>query len=169
MARQAGPIFFTGTIDDITFYKMEGQYFARKKSSLDRKQFRTDPRFKHSRQSAARFGEASKLASHIYWLLPKEQRGKGVVNRLTGQVGRLLQEGKTPQEIIAYFIKQYEQVALKKEQKTANSTISLSTHWNVAPSGSLVSTIADQNISTDAIDFNESVIVVNGYNSPMLE
>jgi hypothetical protein len=99
MAKQAGPIYPTGTIDDITFYKMEGEYLARKKSSLDRKQFRTDPRFARSRKSAAAFGEASKLASDIYWQLPKSQRGKGVVNQLTRQVGNLMREGKSMAEI----------------------------------------------------------------------
>ncbi|ANE52411.1 hypothetical protein [Flavisolibacter tropicus] len=99
MARQAGPLFFTGTIDDITFYKMEGQYLARKKSSLNCKRFRTDPRFARSRKSAAAFGEASQLASAIYWQLPKNQRGKGVVNGLTAQVGRLLKEGKSKEEV----------------------------------------------------------------------
>ncbi|ANE49714.1 hypothetical protein [Flavisolibacter tropicus] len=99
MARQAGPLFFTGTIDDITFYKMEGQYLARKKSSLNRRQFRTDPRFARSRKSATAFGEASQLASDIYWQLPKEQRGKGVVNGITSQVGQLLKEGKSMEKI----------------------------------------------------------------------
>lgn len=37
MAKQIGPVFITGTIGDICFYKMDGQYYARMKSSLSSK------------------------------------------------------------------------------------------------------------------------------------
>src|SRR6476620_2885149 len=124
MARQAGPLFFTGTIDDITFYKMEGQYLARKKSSLNRRQFRTDPRCARSRQSAAAFGEASKLASEIYWQLPKEQRGKGVVNQLTAQIGHLLKEGKTAEEIQELLIPHGQVLAAKPTTIRAKPSVS---------------------------------------------
>ncbi len=141
MARQAGPIYFTGTIDDITFYKMEDQYYARKKSSLDRKQFRTDPKFKRSRVAANKFGEASKLASTIYWHLPKALRGKGVVNRLTGQVGRLLKEGKEVNQIIEHFKQLYTPVVAKpvaqfQPKEVTAVPIPLS-NWNVTATGKL--------------------------------
>ncbi len=142
MARQAGPIFFTGTLDDITFYKMEGLYYARKKSSLDKKRFRTDPRFKRSRASADRFGEASRLASEVYQLLPKEARGKGVIGKLTAQVGQLLKEGKDPIQIIAHFQPQHRPKATKpasplQEKNTAIVQTTLST-WKIVTSGELI-------------------------------
>ena len=148
MARQAGPIYLTGTIDDITFYKMEGEYFARKKSSLDRKQFRTDPRFVRSRKSAAKFGEASKLASNIYWKLPKEQRGKGVVNRLTGRVGDLLREGHAPEEVMTILLQQMGVVCCVKQpdiaivplEKQVQTGLS---RWCVTPKGKLFNALGD--------------------------
>jgi hypothetical protein len=39
MAKQAGDIFITGTIDDLCFYKMDGAYYVRLKSSLTGKKF----------------------------------------------------------------------------------------------------------------------------------
>ena len=141
MAKQAGPLYFTGSIDDITFYKMDGQYYARKKSSLDRKRFRTDPRFKRSRASAQKFGEASKLASEIYWLLPKDQRGKGVIGKLTSQVGKLLNEGKNAKQIIEHFKQLYWPVIAKpapqpqsNEAATVPKTLS---NWSVTAMGRL--------------------------------
>lgn len=105
MARQAGPLYFTGTIDSLTFYKMDGEYYARKKSCLDKKRFYRDPAFARSRQSATAFGGASKLASAIYRHLPKEARKKGVIGKLTGQVGHLLREGKSPEEVKVILLK----------------------------------------------------------------
>lgn len=43
MARQIGDIIITGTIDDITFYEMDGKGYARHKSSLTGKRVKRDP------------------------------------------------------------------------------------------------------------------------------
>jgi hypothetical protein len=34
MAKQIGDIKITGTYDNVTYYKMDGEYYARSKSSL---------------------------------------------------------------------------------------------------------------------------------------
>jgi hypothetical protein len=39
MARQAGNIFIEGIIDDLSFYRMDGKYYVRLKSSLTGKKF----------------------------------------------------------------------------------------------------------------------------------
>ena len=173
MARQAGPLFFTGTIDDITFYKMEGQYLARKKSSLNRRQFRTDPRFARSRQSAAAFGEASKLASEIYWQLPKEQRGKGVVNRLTAQVGQLLKEGKKVEEIIQHFL-QHDQnpitlTSILSQSKVATLKQENVSTWKVTPTGKLVGPKPLKIISTITKNIFPTSATFDSYLVPQLE
>ena len=173
MARQAGPLYLTGTIDDITFYKMEGEYFARKKSSLDRRQFRTDPRFARSRQAAHTFGEASQLASAIYGQLPKEARGKGVVNRLTGQVGKLLRKGHTPEEVKTILLQQMGVVSGTSQQPEpapppAIKASALSRHSRVTPAGTLRGPMpvpAAANVST-AVTGSD---VVNRHKVPLLE
>ena len=155
MARQAGPIYLIGTIDDITFYKMEGEYFARKKSSLDRRQFRTDPRFARSRQAAHTFGEASQLASAIYWQLPKAQRGKGVVNRLTGQVGALLRKGHTPEEVKIILLQQMGIVSCTSQQPepaiappVKKQVPTVLSGWHITPKGKLFKTLVDSSLLT---------------------
>ncbi|MGV8091694.1 MAG: hypothetical protein AB2L24_07515 [Mangrovibacterium sp.] len=62
MARQAGDIKLEGTINDITFYKMENRYFVRQKAGVDRKRFMNDPAFLRSRESSHTFGLASAAA-----------------------------------------------------------------------------------------------------------
>jgi hypothetical protein len=77
MARQLGPIYLEGTIDDITFYKMKDGYYAKKKSKVSpsvKKQMR-DPRYYQllqMRRSA--FRKASQLASQVYRTLPRATR-----------------------------------------------------------------------------------------------
>jgi hypothetical protein len=154
MARQAGPIYLTGTLDDITYYKMDGQYLARKKSSLTRKQFRTDPRFARSRNSAAQFGQASQLASRIYRLLPKEAKGKGAFGKLTRQVGRLLHEGKSMEEVIQHFQQHYQpEVTTPVAQTQAKDTATVLTptsFWKVTPGGKLIGPKPNQAFHTKA-------------------
>jgi hypothetical protein len=79
MAKQVGDIIIIGTIDDITFYVMEGKGYARKKSRLTGKRVKKDPKFKRTMQSAHRLGRASQLASKVYRSLPKERVGVHLV------------------------------------------------------------------------------------------
>src|SRR5436309_392521 len=100
MARQAGNLKIIGTIDGITFYKMKGDYYARTKSSLDRKRILKDPSFQRFRECSKVFGKASKLASQLYKLFPKEMRKHGVYGKLTGEFNLLFREGKTSEEAV---------------------------------------------------------------------
>ena len=56
MARQSGHIFITGTLDDVTYYKMYGIYYARMKSSLSRKKVLTSVRIDKASHPAASGG-----------------------------------------------------------------------------------------------------------------
>ncbi|HEY0752299.1 MAG TPA: hypothetical protein VGD26_14165 [Chitinophagaceae bacterium] len=66
--------FIVGTYDDINFYKMKGQYFARRKSSLTSKEFWTHKAFEGTRRSCSRFGRGNKLASVVYHEIPETKR-----------------------------------------------------------------------------------------------
>jgi hypothetical protein len=98
MAKQIGFLKIIGTIGDITFYEMDGQFYARKKSSLDGKRVKKDPRFKRTMEEAIGFGKASAAAREVYWALPAEQRLHGVYGRLTGRMRKLMRAGKTAKE-----------------------------------------------------------------------
>ncbi|WP_410966294.1 hypothetical protein, partial [Salmonella sp. SAL4449] len=66
MAKQAGDIKITGTIEDITFYRMVGRYYARMKSSLTGQRVKKDTAFAGTMRSAARLALGSQLASKTY-------------------------------------------------------------------------------------------------------
>jgi hypothetical protein len=74
MAKQAGDIKITGTVDDVSFYKMQGVYYVRRKSSLTGKKFWKDKAFEGSRESCSRFARGNVLASEVYRNLDKEKR-----------------------------------------------------------------------------------------------
>jgi hypothetical protein len=99
MAKQAGDIFIEGTIDDLTYYKMEGRYYVRMKSSLTRKKFRKHKAFERSRASCKRFSEGNKLASKLYRMIEKNKRIYKLFCFLKKRSIMLLKEGKSLIEV----------------------------------------------------------------------
>lgn len=95
MAKQAGTIFIEGTLDDLTFYKMDGLYYVRMKSSLTGKKFWKHKAFERSRESCKRFAEGNTLASRLYRLIEKEKRQYKLFCFLKKRAILLLKEGKS--------------------------------------------------------------------------
>ena len=112
MAKQTGDIIIVGTIDDITFYKMEGKGYARKKSSLTGKRVKRDPRFKRTMQSAGRFGKGNQLASRVYRSLPREKQVYALFKELKRTAILAIKEGKGEAEVLILL-----QQRVKKNQK----------------------------------------------------
>jgi hypothetical protein len=110
MAKQAGPIKITGCYDNICFYKTGGMYYARMKSSLTGKRVKKDPAFRRTMAYAGLLGQASKIASTLYRNLPGEKKEKGFFKKLTGQVMRLLKEGKKEEEIFLSLLPEKKEV-----------------------------------------------------------
>jgi hypothetical protein len=100
MAKQVGPFKITGCYDHICFYKMDGEYYARMKSSLTGKRVKKDPAFRRTMEYAGLLGQASKIASVVYRGLTMKKREKGSYRKLTGQAMQLLKAGKTKEEIL---------------------------------------------------------------------
>jgi len=98
MAKQIGFLKIIGTIGGITFYEMDGEFYARKKSSLDGKRVKRDPKFRRTMEEAIGFGKASAAARAVYWALPAEMRGHGVYGKLTGRMRKLMREGRAAKE-----------------------------------------------------------------------
>lgn len=107
MAKQTGNIFIEGTIDDLCFYKMDGKYYVRMKSSLSGKTFWRHKAFEGSRKSALQLGIASKIASAYYRSYPKEKKFKGLFNEMTGRVKLWLKENKNEDEVMELLQKYY--------------------------------------------------------------
>ena len=105
MAKQIGDIILEGTIDDITFYKMEGKGYARMKTSLTGKRVKKDPRFKRTMQSAYRLGRGSQLASKVYRSLPRAEQVYALYKELKSMAIRTLKEGKSEAEARELLLK----------------------------------------------------------------
>lgn len=92
MAKQTGPIKITGTIDNTCFYKLEGEYYARQKSSLSRRRVKTSTAFKETMRYAGLLAKASVIASKVYSVLPPEKKNRKVYQQLTGKAMRMLKD-----------------------------------------------------------------------------
>lgn len=103
MAKQAGNIIVTGTIDHLCFYQMDGRFYVRIKSSLSGKRVKTDPAFAGTMRYASLLATAAKIASGLYRALPPEKKAMGVYRVLTGKAMRLLKEGHKPDQVVAFL------------------------------------------------------------------
>ena len=101
MAKQIGDRKITGTRGNITYYKMDGEYYARLKSSLTRKQFRRRKCFEGSRRSADRFAEGNKIAGLVYRSLPERKRVYALFCLLKTKAIAFLKEGRETAEVMA--------------------------------------------------------------------
>ena len=104
MAKQAGDIFIKGTIDDLCFYKMDGKYYVRMKSSLSGKRFWKDKAFEGSRKSCSRFGEGNQLASIVFQFVNKERRANRLFPFLRTKAIGLLKEERGAEEVISVLL-----------------------------------------------------------------
>ena len=109
MAKQLGPFFIRGTMSGICFYKMDGVYYARAKSSLDAKRMKQDLAFRETMRYARLLGKAAKIAAFIYKHIDEEKKGLISYRSLTGQSMRLLKENKTAEEVRAILQGQWVQ------------------------------------------------------------
>jgi hypothetical protein len=100
MAKQIGDIILVGTIDDITFYEMEGKGYARHKSSLTGKRVKRDPRFKRTMESAQRLGRGSRLASKVYRSLPRTEQVYALFKELKHIAVLAIKKGKNEEEVM---------------------------------------------------------------------
>jgi hypothetical protein len=120
MAKQVGPLFFTGTIDGIIFYKVGDQYYTRSKGSYkSAKHMRRNPKYKRTMENADRFGMASKLAQEVYYHhVPKHLRKRGVFSQLTGLVQGWLQQGRSKEEAQTLLIQHCQTLSTPIQHRT---------------------------------------------------
>ena len=119
MAKQDGIAPLSGTLGNLTFYSMDGKWYARRKSSLDKKRVLRDPRFAGSRQSSQRLAGGSKIGSTIYREYFPGIKSFAKFNQLTGEATRLLKEGYSKEDVLRKMRKKYKPVhatpAVKKK------------------------------------------------------
>ena len=147
MAKQAGPLYFTGTIGDLIFYKLGDNYYVRQKGSYNTKAVQTPGARPLMQLKQGEFGQASKLASEVYRMLPKAMRGHGVHGRLTARVLERLRKGLTAEEIKTLLLQELQptpptslpkQPALLNTPPAQKSSASNLSEWQVQEKGRLV-------------------------------
>ena len=106
MPKQKGPVYFTGTRGDACFYKMDGQYYIRKKSSLSRKRVKESSSFELTRVYADLLAQASRLAAAVYRPLPREQKKLALYRAMTGEALQMLKQG-VEAEVISTHLQAY--------------------------------------------------------------
>jgi hypothetical protein len=116
MAKQVGDIKVTGTIEDICFYRMEGNYYVRMKSSLTGKRFWRDKAFEGSRRSCARFASGNRLASQVYRSIEKKKRYYPIFCSLKTRAIELIRKGLGEEDVIN-ALQFYLQEAIHKKTK----------------------------------------------------
>jgi hypothetical protein len=99
MAKQIGEYKIRGTVGGITFYKMEGEWYARRKSGLSRERVKRAKEFVRTMESARRLAVGSQLASRVYRSLPREEQVFGLFCRLKSAAMQALKEGKKGEEV----------------------------------------------------------------------
>jgi hypothetical protein len=118
MAKQAGPFFFTGTIGDVIFYKLGDQYYIRMKGDYNKKRMQKPGAYPLMQLKQAEFGQASKLASQVYRLLPRAHKKQGLFGQFTRAARKLLKEGKTHEDVVAMLTQRYLQpLKVVKQEK----------------------------------------------------
>lgn len=65
MARQEGIIKFSGELDGMVAYKLNGKWVMRKKGTISKKRYAKDPSFDQMRRSNKEFGGASTIAKSL--------------------------------------------------------------------------------------------------------
>lgn len=105
MAKQIGQNLITGTIDELTFYKMHEQYYVRMKSTLCGKRVKSEAIFAKTMESAKQLGYASIMASNVYKTISADKRNVQLYRKLTGIAKILLRDGEEQTNIIMQLMK----------------------------------------------------------------
>lgn len=66
MAKVSGIIELKGKVDDLVFYKLNGQKVCRKRDTEQGERLKTDPRYESCRKTSTLFGACNAMATAIY-------------------------------------------------------------------------------------------------------
>jgi hypothetical protein len=94
MGRQDSVVQLTGGVGNLSFYKTQDGYLARKKSRVSAKRIRTDPAFARTRENIAEFtrsGRAAKLLRTAFSSLLHSAADNRVTSRLNGAMMKVIQ------------------------------------------------------------------------------
>lgn len=116
MGKQRGPHFITGTVGNLTFYRLDGQYLVRAKSSLSRKRVKRSPAFRRTMAYAELLGRASRLAAKLYRSIPRKKQRVEVYRAMTGAAMGLFKQGMEEEPVRAKLMADYVHPRIKAAQ-----------------------------------------------------
>lgn len=119
MGKQVGPNYITGTVGDRTYYKLNGQYLVRAKSTLSRKRVKRSPAFRRTMEYAGWLAAASKLAAAVYAMMPRDQRKVKEYRQMTGRAMELIRQGADARVVKERLMAQY----LEKKKAAQPATV----------------------------------------------
>ena len=118
MATQTGLIPFTGTIDNLTGYKVGKKHFLRKKASISPKRFRTDPSFANPRRNASNFGRSILECKAVYYQLPFPLRNQNEIwFPMLREIIQLVRMDTPSSQIFEVMTRKYVTPVLAKENR----------------------------------------------------
>ena len=102
MARQVGPIRFTGTMGGLTGYQVNGEHYVKKKNTAPSKhRFRHSPEYSNTRRNSDWFTQAQGLARKAYQTLPFDKRSQWKVwYPLRNRAQELVRQGREREAIL---------------------------------------------------------------------
>src|SRR5439155_3443981 len=98
MATQMGMFPFRGTIGNVVFYKLNGQWVARAKGGATAEQIATQPRFQRTKENSLEFGtamRASQLMRDAFRALVNPNPDKLLARRLLTTMISVMQSDTT--------------------------------------------------------------------------
>lgn len=124
MAKQCGDVFFTGTIDGVCFYKMNGEYYARISNPLTARRVKHDPAFAGLMQYAQAMKKACPMASALYKTLPEDKRTNALRRSLIGVGIDLFRKG-VGEERVYEILAEAVEVLRKEMEEVAGTEVSV--------------------------------------------
>lgn len=123
MAKQVGPLLFSGTMGGITFYEAGGQHLAKKKNaSPSKSRYKYHPSYSNVRRNASWFSQAQKLASKVYNTLPRSDKDQaGIWYPLRNKAQKLVKKELDSTQILA--ILKLELIKLREEVQRKNPRV----------------------------------------------
>ncbi len=125
MAKQKGSLFITGTHNGLCYYKLNGNYYVRRKSSLSGKRVKSSPAFKGTMEYAGLLGKASAIASAVYHTLPREIKKRELYRAITGTAMCLLKEGLGPDAVKTRLQAEYTPAIRRAAPKTVRAQVKI--------------------------------------------
>lgn len=117
MAKQQGIFKFTGTIQNVTGYEMNGRFYIKAKSEVPRRKIRYDACFANTRRAQRYFAQAQKLAKEVYTRhMQREDRYLKNWYRLRNRAQDLLRTDMPREEALKILMAEFVRVPLENEE-----------------------------------------------------